>query len=67
VWKQRDPIKIHQAQLLSQGIATQATMDQIDAQVMREIEEALEFARQSPYPEASELFDDMFANPIPLE
>src|ERR671930_2517896 len=46
-WKQRDPIKIHSEQLLSQGIATQAEIDQIDAQVTQEIEEAVEFARQS--------------------
>jgi TPP-dependent pyruvate/acetoin dehydrogenase alpha subunit len=42
-------------------------MDQVDAQVRQEMEEALEFARQSPYPDPSELFEDMFANPIPLE
>ena len=66
-WKQRDPIKIHQEQLLAQGIATQAEMEQMDARVLQEIEEALEFARQSPYPDPSELFEDMFANPIPLE
>ena len=52
---------------LSHGIATQAEMDHMDAQVMKEIEEALEVARQSPYPDPSELFEDMFANPIPLE
>jgi TPP-dependent pyruvate/acetoin dehydrogenase alpha subunit len=34
---------------------------------MQEIEAAVEFARQSPYPDPSELFEDMFANPIPLE
>ena len=28
---------------------------------------AVEFARESPYPDPSELFDDMFANPIPLD
>ena len=67
VWKRRDPIKIQQAQLLSHGVATQAEMDQMDGQVLRAIEEALEFARQSPYPDPSELFEDMFANPIPLE
>jgi len=39
----------------------------MDAQVMQEIEAAVEFARQSPYPDPSELFEDMFANPIPLE
>ena len=66
-WKQRDPITIHTQLLLSQGLTTQAEIDQMDAQVMQEIEAAVEFARQSPYPDPSELFEDMFANPIPLE
>ena len=66
-WKQRDPISIHTEWLLSQSIATQAEIDQMETQVMQEIEAAVEFARQSPYPDPSELFEDMFANPIPLE
>src|SRR6266849_1320217 len=67
LWKQRDPITIHTALLLSQGLATQAEIDQMETQVMQEIEAAVEFARQSPYPDPAELFEDMFANPIPLE
>ena len=67
LWKQRDPITIHTALLLSQGFATQAEIEQMDAQVTQEMEEAVEFARQSPYPDPAELFEDMFANPIPLE
>ena len=64
----KDPsITIHTQLLLSQGLTTQAEIDQMDAQVMQEIEAAVEFARQSPYPDPSELFEDMFANPIPLE
>src|SRR5262249_13622879 len=66
-WKQRDPITIHTALLLSQGIATQSHIDQMDTQGNQEIEAAVEFARQSPYPDPSDLFEDMFANPIPLE
>jgi TPP-dependent pyruvate/acetoin dehydrogenase alpha subunit len=34
-------------------------------EVRKEIDEALEFARNSPFPEPEDLFDDMFANPIP--
>jgi pyruvate dehydrogenase E1 component alpha subunit len=67
LWKQRDPIAIHRDRLLAQGIASQAEIDAVDAQVRQEIAEALEFARQSPFPDPSELFEDMFANPIPLE
>ena len=66
-WKQRDPILIHGQLLLSQGIATQAELDALEAEVAAEIDEATEFARQSPYPEPSALFEDMFANPIALE
>ena len=66
-WKQRDPIDIHKALLLSQDIATQAEIDQMEDEIKKQIDEAVEFARESPYPDPSELFDDMFANPIPLE
>ena len=66
-WKLRDPIDLHKERLLSQGIATQEEIDQIENEVNKQIEEAVEFARESPYPDPSELFDDMFADPIPLE
>jgi pyruvate dehydrogenase E1 component alpha subunit len=66
-WRKRDPIDIHKEVLLSQGIATQAEIDEIEQQTMDQIDAAVEFARQSPYPEASALFEDMYANPIALE
>ena len=66
-WKKRDPIDIHKEKLLSQRIATQAEIDQMEGEVMKQIDEAVEFARQSPYPEPSALYEDMFANPIPLD
>ena len=66
-WKQRDPIDIHKALLLSQDVADQAEIDQMEDEIKAQIDEAGEFARESPYPDPSELFDDMFANPIPLD
>ena len=66
-WKQRDPIDIHKALLLSQDVADQAEIDQMEDEIKAQIDEAVEFARESPYPDPSELFDDMFANPIPLD
>ena len=66
-WKQRDPIDIHKTLLLSQDIAPQAEIDQMEDEIKKQINGAVEFARESPYPDPSELFDDMFANPIPLE
>ena len=66
-WKQRDPIDIHKTLLLSQDIAPQAEIDQMEDEIKKQINDAVECARESPYPDPSELFDDMFANPIPLE
>jgi len=66
-WKARDPIDIHKGRLLSQGIATQEEIDRIEEAVKAQIAEAISFARESPYPDPSELFEDMFANPILIE
>jgi pyruvate dehydrogenase E1 component alpha subunit len=66
-WKKRDPINIHKDRLLDQGIATLEEIEQMENEVKQQIEDAITFARESPYPEPGELFEDMFANPIPLE
>jgi len=66
-WKKRDPINIHKERLLSQNIATPEELDEMESQVMAQIDEAVEFARQSPYPEPGALFEDMYADPIALE
>ena len=66
-WKKRDPIQLHKERLLEQGIATQEEIDQMENEIKIQIEEAITFARESPYPEPSELFEDMFADSIPLE
>ena len=66
-WKQRDPILIHKKLLLEQDIATQEEIDQMEDEVKEQIQGAITFARESPYPEPSDLFEDMFADAIPLE
>ena len=66
-WKKRDPIDIHKELLLAQSIATQEEIDQIENEVKQQIEDAITFARESPYPEPAALFEDMYADAIPLE
>ncbi|MEE8442488.1 MAG: thiamine pyrophosphate-dependent dehydrogenase E1 component subunit alpha [Dehalococcoidia bacterium] len=66
-WKGRDPVVIHKQFLLSREIATEEEIGRMDAEVHAQIEEAVEFARQSPYPSPEELFEDMYATPIAFE
>ena len=66
LWRNRDPIEIHKQRLVEQSIATQQEVDQVQQDVIDAIEDALQFARESPYPEPEDLFTDMYANPIPI-
>ena len=60
----RDPLNIHRTAMTSHGFATAEDCDQIEAKVKLEIEEAVEFARNSPFPEPDDLYDDMWATPV---
>jgi len=60
----RDPLSIHRAAMTSHGFATAEECDRIEAKVKLEIEEAVEFARNSPFPEPDDLYDDMWATPV---
>jgi TPP-dependent pyruvate/acetoin dehydrogenase alpha subunit len=64
-WRERDPIKLHSAWLKEQEVATEEEIEAVWADVTQAIDEALEFARESPYPEAKDLFADLYADPLP--
>lgn len=64
-WRERDPIDVLERTLVSQGILSREECDAISKAKEAEVEDAVEFARNSPYPEPEELFEDMWANPIP--
>ena len=63
-WRERDPIGIHSQKLIDRGVLSEDEIDKIESNSKKEIEEAVEFARNSKFPEPEELFEDMWANPI---
>jgi len=50
-WMNRCPIKMFEQHLLERGIITGLERDKIHSDIGREVEEALIFARESPYPD----------------
>ena len=52
--------------MLDQGTATETEIAGIEEEEISRSTAAVEFARESPYPEASELLEDMYAAPIPV-
>ena len=63
-WRERDPIGIHSQKLVARGVLSEDEINKIESDSKKEIEEAVEFARNSKFPEPEELFEDMWANPI---
>lgn len=59
-WKERDPITVLRKKLVENGIATEAECDTAEQKAVKTIEAATEFALDSPYPEVSELFNDIY-------
>ncbi|MDP1727625.1 MAG: pyruvate dehydrogenase (acetyl-transferring) E1 component subunit alpha [Bacteroidota bacterium] len=59
-YKSKDPIEEVKASLLKKKWATTADLEQIEAKIIAIIKEAVEFSENSPYPEASDLYEDVY-------
>jgi pyruvate dehydrogenase E1 component alpha subunit len=59
-WKKRDPIVMFRKRVTEEGKIPLAELDAIDASIKREMEQAVEFARQSPEPEIESALQDIF-------
>ncbi len=60
-WIKREPIAPYRKLLVEQGVLTQAGADEVEAGVLRELGDAVEFARQSPLPEPESALEDLWA------
>jgi TPP-dependent pyruvate/acetoin dehydrogenase alpha subunit len=63
-WEKRDPLDRFQRHLLSKGVATQGALDEVVADVRREIEEDSAWAESSPMPESEKAAYNVFDNSI---
>ena len=61
MWRRRDPLVTYPHRLLEYGLATKADLDDLSESVDAEIAAAVEFATNSPEPDLSEAFDDVYA------
>jgi pyruvate dehydrogenase E1 component alpha subunit len=59
-WKMRDPLEMCRHRILTNAIATEEELDVIDARVKEKVEASVKFAEESPYPDASEAFKDVY-------
>ncbi len=60
-WRDRDCIKVFGRKCVDNKILTQKQVDGIEKEVAGEIEAAVKFAVDSPYPAPEELFEDLYS------
>lgn len=61
-WKEkRDPLKLLAEKLITQNLCDQSVLDGIEAGVQSEVESGVQFAIDAPYPDPSEVTEDVYA------
>ncbi|MBE3100841.1 MAG: thiamine pyrophosphate-dependent dehydrogenase E1 component subunit alpha [Firmicutes bacterium] len=60
-WVEKDPIGRYKKILIDQKILTEKEDRDLEKEAISQIEEAAKFARESPFPEPSEVEDDVYA------
>ncbi|NET31533.1 MAG: pyruvate dehydrogenase (acetyl-transferring) E1 component subunit alpha [Cyanothece sp. SIO1E1] len=61
-WLARDPLKKFAAYLTEQNLATQAELKEIERKIQATVNDAVQFAQDSPEPDPSELYHYIYAD-----
>ena len=59
-WRTRDPILTFGARLREDGIASDDDIEEMDKEALATVDQAVEFAEASPFPELASLYDDIY-------
>jgi pyruvate dehydrogenase E1 component alpha subunit len=60
-YRQRDPIVLLRDRMIEDGLMDQAGYDALEAEILVEVDDATTFAEESPDPEPSDLWTDVYA------
>jgi len=60
----QDPVPAFRDRLVAAGILDGEAADEVEAEVEREVQQAIDFAEASADPKVEELFDDVYASPV---
>ena len=61
VWRERDPIRRLAQFLLERRLSTEERIAELELEAVREVEEAAEFALNSPFPDPGAALEDIYA------
>ena len=59
-WLSKDPIERFKDLIIKDGYATKDKLDNINKEIISELENAVEFAKESPVPDPKDLYTDVY-------
>src|SRR5204863_3120725 len=59
-WRKRDPIETFSKRLADEDVLSEEDAKGLDEQAIEAVDEAVEFADQSPFPDLDSLYDDIY-------
>ena len=62
-WRERDPLLLHRRTLERSGVEV-GVLDELERSIREEVTAAVRFARNSPYPEPAEAYEDVWAGDV---
>ena len=60
-WLKRDPLKLYKEKLLEMKVLTEKETEEIDKEALAEMDKAVKFAQESPFPEPEEALENVYA------
>jgi pyruvate dehydrogenase E1 component alpha subunit len=59
-WRVRDPLTSFPARLVEEGLLSEEDVERMDKDAVGAVDDAVEFADQSPFPDLASLYDDIY-------
>jgi 2-oxoglutarate dehydrogenase complex dehydrogenase (E1) component-like enzyme len=59
-WRERDPIQAFAKRLQDEDVITKDQFEELDEKAIKTVDEAVQFADQSPFPDLDSLYDDVY-------
>jgi hypothetical protein len=59
-WRRRDPIAAFSQRLVDEKVLSEDEIEELDAKAIARVDESVEFADRSPFPDLDSLYDDVY-------
>lgn len=63
-WREKDPVATYPKKLTGEGVLTEEEYASLEAEIEREIQAAIEFARDSAFPEPESAYEGLYAKEV---